>query len=119
MSVLFVDDDADIIETYEMYAESKDLAFNKALNGVEAWELLQTRSYDLVITDLRMPQMDGIELIKKIKTEMKDDIPTVVVVTGDAELLHTMKKTFDSIVAISKPFSPEDLDELLESVGLA
>jgi CheY-like chemotaxis protein len=65
--VLIVDDDSDVLETIiDNCSESVNCQFIAAYNGVEALKRLGEKSYDLVISDISMPNMGGIELAKKI-----------------------------------------------------
>ena len=55
-----------------------------SVNGLEAWNKLKRGTYDLVITDIEMPEMDGFELTKKIKsTKETSRIPVIIVTTWD------------------------------------
>ncbi len=68
--ILLVDDHAMIREAIKMYLhDSKEFVITgEAENGKEAYELLCSKYYDLVITDLRMPEMNGENLIKRIRS---------------------------------------------------
>lgn len=114
--ILIVDDEQDILETIveSIYIEYNDteVSIDKALNGVEALKLVeQNPDYDLVVTDIRMPQMDGIEL-SRILTEKYPNIP-VVVFSG-----HGDKKENDILLGygvknmIKKPY----VDRLLKDI---
>lgn len=81
IKVLIVDDEKPIITTYKMYFEDFSATF--AENGQEALDLLKTKDFDVLITDLNMPLMNGIELIrnqKKIRPSMKS-----ILVSGQLE----------------------------------
>lgn len=86
-----------------------------ASNGVEAIELIKNQDFDLVLCDIKMPKMDGIEVLEKTKSE-KPELP-VVMISGHGDLetaVETMRKgAFDYI---SKP---PDLNRLLQTVKIA
>ncbi|RRO17815.1 sigma-54-dependent transcriptional regulator [Flavobacteriaceae bacterium 14752] len=86
-----------------------------ASNGVEAVELIKSQDFDLVLCDIKMPKMDGIEVLEKTKAE-KPELP-VVMISGHGDLetaVETMRKgAFDYI---SKP---PDLNRLLQTVKIA
>lgn len=65
--ILCVDDDPDILELYESMIIEKGFKYIGAENGVEALEKIKDEEPQLVITDIKMPAMDGIALIKEIK----------------------------------------------------
>ena len=70
VSVLIADDEASIRNGLRSAVESLDpnlQVLGTARNGLEAWEFIQTYSPDLVITDIRMPICDGLELMKRCR----------------------------------------------------
>lgn len=82
--VLVVDD-----EGANRYSVSKTLqrvgyTVNESASGEEALELLQKQNYDVILTDIRMPGIDGVELLRRIKEEAPDAI--VILMTGYASL---------------------------------
>jgi CheY-like chemotaxis protein len=84
-------------------------AIDVAVNGLEALEMLQNTHYDLVLMDVQMPVMDGLEATRKIRMEMKRSIP-VIAFTANA-----IKGEIDICLAsgmndyISKPFEEDKL----------
>lgn len=81
-------------------------------NGYQALEILRTQSVDLVITDVMMPEMNGIELLRRIREEVSDTFP-VIIVSGS--LLNAARSLEDAFtVALDKPF---DLHVLLETIA--
>lgn len=76
--ILLVDDDRNYLYLLGVILESKDLEVSKAVNGFEALELLRTARFDLIITDYRMPRMNGIELAAKAK-ELHPTIPIIMI----------------------------------------
>ncbi len=87
-------------------------------NGEEAYKLLRKDSnFDLILSDINMPVMDGYELIKKIKNELKLTIPTIAItafaVQGDKEKL--LLSGFDAY--ISKPIDMGELENTIKRYG--
>lgn len=112
MVFLVVDDEAVIRDGIKRVLEGKEFAVETCSSGHAAIEQLQKKDYDLVITDLKMPGMDGIEVLKAVKA-LQADIP-VMMITGYASVdtaVEAMKN--GAADYISKPFSP---DLLLEKV---
>jgi CheY-like chemotaxis protein len=107
--VLVVDDDQVLREVL-----SKTLAFwgyhvTQAANGHEAWTLFLTNSYDLVITDLNMPLMNGWELSRLIK-ERSPNTP-VMVVSGSCDETNWEKTNMRCVDAlILKPFKLKEIE---------
>jgi len=83
-------------------------------DGVIAYEMLQKNSYNLLLSDINMPNMDGYELVEKIKKELKLSLPCVAVtafaIQGDKEKL--LLAGFDDY--ISKPIDMGELDNTLK-----
>jgi DNA-binding NtrC family response regulator len=81
-SLLVVEDDRVYADRLKRNLEMADFAVATAENGAAALPLLRNQNYDMIVTDLRMPEMDGIELIRRIKQEGIDgvdpDVPVVV-----------------------------------------
>ncbi|MFP4416702.1 MAG: sigma-54-dependent transcriptional regulator [Chitinispirillaceae bacterium] len=91
--VLVVDDDLHMRESLVEILERKGLQVESCSNGHQALEVFQNESYDLVISDIKMPGMSGIELLEKIK-KIDEDIPFVVITAfGAVDLaVEAMKK---------------------------
>ncbi len=112
MVFLVVDDEAVIRDGIKRVLEGNDFEVETCSSGHKAIEQLQKKDYGLVITDLKMPGMDGIEVLKAVKA-LQADIP-VIMITGYASVdtaVEAMKN--GAADYISKPFSP---DLLLEKV---
>jgi two-component system response regulator HydG len=75
--ILIVDDDINMCELIKQDLSYRDMNSDFVLNGEEAFKKLQSNDYDVVLTDLNMPQMNGLELCKRIKDNW-DDIPVIV-----------------------------------------
>ncbi|WP_456442947.1 hybrid sensor histidine kinase/response regulator [Caldithrix abyssi] len=66
--------------------ESAGFEVQTAVNGQQAWQILQKQTFDLVVSDVQMPEMDGIELTRKIKTEQKmKSIPVILLTSLGSE----------------------------------
>lgn len=113
--ILLVEDDITFSEMLTRFLERHFYTVDVSYNIKNACSLLKKQTYDLVFTDLRLPDGDGIALLKQIKNSKKP-IP-VVLMTSYAEVstaVQAMKQgAFDYI---SKPFNP---DEVLEVIGNA
>jgi response regulator RpfG family c-di-GMP phosphodiesterase len=113
--VLIVDDDLGIRETISQIIEELGYHPDTAADGLEALAMLDTGSYLCVFTDIMMPKMTGIELIKKIKA--RDVSLPIIVITGYASLeiaIDAMKCGASDF--ISKPFKVSQIQLLLSKV---
>ncbi len=120
LHILVVDDDIEIANYIK--AEMHDwYKFSYAPNGREALKMLLTKSFDLVVSDVMMPEMDGITLLRSIKSNTNiSDIP-VILLTSKSEVqyrLEGLKRGADAFLA--KPFAMEELhvtiDNLVDNV---
>lgn len=109
--ILVVDDQESVRNLLVAFLGRSGFKCQEASNGKEAFERMEERSFSLVISDLKMPEMDGYELLAKIST-LKKPIP-VIIITGtrninkeDLDFLKS-RKAFRGI--IKKPFSLKDL----------
>ena len=114
--ILIADDDAEIAG-YIRAELGNWYRFDAAPNGKEALKALLTSEYDLVISDIMMPEMDGIQLLKNIKSNTNiSDIP-VILLTSKSEVSHRLeglKKGADAF--LSKPFNMEELHILIDNL---
>ncbi|MCC6695840.1 MAG: response regulator [Candidatus Hydrogenedentes bacterium] len=120
LNILVVDDSetvrAIILKTLKM----SGIALNaplEASNGSEALALLKEQWVDLVLTDINMPEMGGVELIERMKDdEILKAIPVVVVSTeGSATRIEELKAKGVKAY-IRKPFTPEQIREVVDEV---
>ena len=110
--ILLVDDEKAVRILVAAALEYDNYKVDIAENGAEAIQYLDKHLYDLVITDYMMPEMDGLELIRIIKSKYPP-IP-VVVITGTESayyLLHGEAAAF-----IAKPFDLFDLKDCIKNV---
>lgn len=112
--ILIVDDEQSVLESLNQLLSDKYDIF-VAFNGNAALDMIKPKEIELVITDLVMPQMDGIQLLEKIK-EANQNLP-VLIVTGQA----TVKKAVEALKKgacdfIEKPLQPEKLLISLEKI---
>ena len=81
-TVLVIDDSMLIRHTVCRYFEQRGFASESAGNGAEALELLNSLRPDIIVTDLQMPKLDGLELISKLKNDPRTSAIPVVVLAG-------------------------------------
>jgi two-component system response regulator PilR (NtrC family) len=113
-TVLVVDDEADIRELLELTLLRMGLSVECAATVGDALQLLKTRSFDLCLTDMRMPDGDGLELVRHIGANCNDLPVAVITAHGSTENAVAALKAgaFDYV---SKPLSLEQLRTLVKS----
>lgn len=112
--VLIADDETDVRQLQIDYLQHVGFQIIEASNGELAWQLYKKHSPDIVVTDVRMPIMNGIQLLKAIREENKD-FP-VIVITGYAVEEAIEVERLGASKIIVKPFK---LTDLLDAVNEA
>ena len=106
--ILVVDDEIIVCESCQRILEEEGYEVEIALSGKEAFEKMKEHPLDLVITDLKMPGIDGMEVLKVVRKEYPDTI--VIMITGYSTVetaVEAMKQgAFDYI---PKPFTPDEV----------
>lgn len=90
----------------------------EAEHGVEAWQIMErTPDINVLITDWNMPEMNGLELVRKVRADGRyDSMPIIMVTTegGKTEVITALKAGVNNYIV--KPFTPQVLKEKLEDV---
>ncbi len=84
-NILLVDDETKVTETIGRFLKMKGFTVFQASNGVEALAVARKQALDVVLTDVRMPQMDGIECLKQLKATYPDIEVIMATAMGEAE----------------------------------
>lgn len=101
--ILIVEDEKNQRDLYAMELQDSGYETDQAANGLEAIEKVQGADYDLVLMDIRMPEMDGIEALGKILTRNKK-IPVVIYTAYSNYKSNFMTWTADAYVIKSSNF---------------
>ena len=117
--ILLVEDSPEVSMSVREILESAGHTIEDAATGKEALECLSNNSFDAIVSDIWMPEMDGIALLKEIRG-MNNNVPVVVISGGapNAPLTYTapLAATFGANTVIYKPF---EKDELLNAINAA
>ncbi|MFA9374470.1 MAG: response regulator transcription factor [Poseidonibacter sp.] len=111
MKVLLLEDDNALSDLLSDHLEDKGYDVTLCLNGQEALENLIDEKFDLALLDINTPIMTGIEVLKTIREEYKNNTPAIIL-TAYHDIKH-LKESFESGVDdyIKKPFDLEELDQ--------
>ena len=105
---IIVDDEPHILRVAELALKRIGCEVLTVLDGEQAWKAMQTRRPDILVSDVQMPKMDGIELIQLVRGSAElSDTPILLLTAKGFELSDA--EHVDSCVIVGKPFSPNAL----------
>ena len=107
-NILVVDDEAQITRVLKTSLSSQGYGIRTAADGEEALQVFQDWSPDLIVTDLRMPVMDGLELCRKVRTTSR--VPIIVLSVKGEEMIKVQALDAGADDYVTKPFSMSELN---------
>lgn len=113
-NILVVDDEQIVLKSCERVLKPEGYEVDTASSGNEALGLLEKNKYDLIVTDIKMPEMDGLEFMRRVRVKNPDI--NIVVITG-----HPSQESIKEALSLRiidylpKPFSPAHLVEVTNS----
>jgi DNA-binding response OmpR family regulator len=114
MKILIVDDSKNIRITIQHLLENENHEFDIAMNGEEALDKILTNEFDLVFLDIRMPTLDGMEVLREIRK--KGNKTPVVILSAYGTVDNAVEAMKLGVVDfMTKPFTPAEIRELLQS----
>jgi DNA-binding NtrC family response regulator len=114
VSVLVMEDEFNVAKAIEMVLREEGYKVITAMNGQDALEQFQGKSFDLLVADLRLPDVNGMDVIRKVRTDWPDT--AVIVITGYPGVdtaVEAMK--LGALDYLPKPFTEEELTEVINS----
>jgi|SRR5690554_1095895 len=112
-TLLIIDDDVDICMLLKRFFERKGYHVRIAFKGYEGIEIVKKEAIDLVLTDFRLPDKDGFEIIEEIKA-INDKLP-IIVITGYSDVNQAVKVIrLGAYEYVTKPIFPEEIFMLVE-----
>jgi CheY-like chemotaxis protein len=114
--ILIVDDEKNIRLTLSQVLETLGAEIDTAANGEEALTKLKGREFGLILLDIRMPGMDGMEILRRVR-EIRPDIRVIMITAyGTIEsAVEAMK--LGAVDFLQKPFDPDEIRELVSRVA--
>lgn len=117
ISLIVADDDIGNKELYMAYFEKTPWHVEFAMNGKEAWDLYLSKPSDVLVLDLRMPIMDGFEVVEKVREyEQKNNLPSKPILLVTADALDTTAEKALSLPKVSFLTKPIKKTVLFESI---
>ena len=109
-SILIVDDSATMRNMIKAVVSEMGFEIHTAQDGEKAYRMCENQKFDVVITDINMPNMDGIELIRLLReSENAKYTPILVITTEGGDNVKQAGKTAGASGWIVKPFNPDTL----------
>jgi len=119
INIALVDDEESILTSVSLSLESEGFSVDTFINGEEALIALKSKSYDLGLFDIKMPKMDGNELLSKVRAS-KDiklkELPIIFLTSKDHEQDEIIGLRMGASDYIKKPFSQKLLNERVKTV---
>jgi len=113
--VLIVDDEQIMRESLSEWLEADEFQVSTAANGMEALRLIDEKQPNAAVIDIKMPGMDGVTLLRKIK-DKNPEMP-VIIITAFATVDNAVKSMKDGAFDfLTKPFPPEKLSNMLRHI---
>lgn len=114
ISILIVDDEESVRDSLSNWFIEDGYNVKSAENAIKALSILETSNFDIILADIKMPGMDGLEMLRRIKTIDKDSI--VIIMTAFATVDTAVKALKDGAFDyVTKPFDPDDLSHLIRN----
>jgi len=116
ISILIVDDEESVRDSLYNWFIEDGYRVECAENATKALSILESDNFDIVLADIKMPGMDGLEMLKRIKSLRKDSI--VIIMTAFATVDTAVQALKDGAFDyVTKPFDPDDLSHLIRNAS--
>ncbi|NWH05161.1 response regulator [Desulfobacter latus] len=107
--ILVVDDSPVVRSFHSNILKVEGFAADVAGDGIEAIEKSLNKAYDLILSDINMPRMDGLTMIQELRQEHRQDLPIIVLTTQEEEIHRTKAYIKGANLYLVKPVKPEQL----------
>ena len=116
-SILTVDDSASIRLTTRVALSNAGYQITEAVDGMDGIAKLNAGQFDLIVTDLNMPNMDGLTMIRELrKMPAHMGVPVIFLTTESDNDMKQQAKAADATGWLTKPFDPESLVKIVRKV---
>ncbi|MEM9839930.1 MAG: response regulator transcription factor [Pseudomonadota bacterium] len=113
-SIALIDDDENILTSVSIALESEGYGVSTFVDGASALDGILAKTPDLVVSDVKMPRMDGVELLRRLRAE--SSVPFIFLTSKDEELDEMLGLTMGADDYVKKPFSQRLLLERIKAV---
>ncbi len=113
VKIMVIDDEPSVLESFKMILKIKDYDVTTFPDGPTALEQFKKDVFDIAFIDYKLPKMDGLEVLKKIK-EIDPGVEVIIVTAYATESSHANAITLGALEYLRKPFLMEEIYELVE-----
>ena len=113
-TILVVDDDPHILEVIEFAIHKANMATTRARDGAEALQIFRDENFDLIVLDIGMPELDGLEVCRQIRKN--SEIPILFLSSRDDEIDRILGLEIGGDDYVTKPFSPRELVARIKAI---
>lgn len=114
MKILIADDDREIVDLLEIYIQNEGYQTIKTYDGEEALTAFQTQNPDVMILDVMMPKLDGLEVVRQVRETSQIPILMLSAKTSDIDKIKGLTRGADDYVV--KPFNPLEVMARVKSL---
>jgi DNA-binding response OmpR family regulator len=115
--VLVVEDDRMLARIYSRALTAAGFVVDLAADGAEGFERVLAGTYDVVVSDLSMPRMDGLDLLQQVR-RLRPDVPVVIVTAQVDERAYAMARELGTVRYLLKPTTMDQLARAVESAAM-
>ncbi len=114
--ILVVDDEASVVEVVSLYLRRDGFQVRVAADGREALTAIQTQLPSLVVLDVMLPELDGLEIMRRLRADPTSDIPVILLTARSQEVDRIYGLELGADDYVTKPFSPAELVSRVKAV---
>jgi two-component system response regulator ResD len=114
--ILVIDDSPTLRKLLRFYLKKKGYEVDEAHNGKVGLEEIDKKKFDLIILDMNMPVMDGLEVLKKLKNKKGFSVPILILSADKEEESKAAGIAFGASYYLTKPFKPEEVIARIEDI---
>jgi DNA-binding NtrC family response regulator len=115
LRILVIDDESVICDACQLVLAEKGHAVDRCLTGMAGFLAIERGTYDVILLDMKLPDIDGMEILKSV-TE-KGSVPVVIVMTGYSTMSNALQAMkLGAADYLAKPFTDDELVEAVEKL---
>ncbi len=114
--ILVVDDEASVVEVVSLYLRREGFQVRVASDGRQALEAVQDKLPSLLVLDVMLPELDGLEIMRRLRADPLSDIPVILLTARSQEVDRIYGLELGADDYVTKPFSPAELVSRVKAV---